>query len=83
MRDCKPAEKPLVDSQRVFVNELSDLLANRYIIRVQYYDEKVWLVKVKHLTNGRELSLHWHDECGCIMEKGKILKRWPTLSIDD
>lgn len=73
---------PLVDSQRVFINELTDLLRNRYIIRVQYYDRKVWLVKLQHLTNGRKLSLHWKDDCGKIMEGKKVIKQWPLPSND-
>jgi hypothetical protein len=82
-RKFDPSNRPLVDSQRVFINELIDLLRNRYIIRVQYYDVKVWLVKLQHLTNGRKLSLHWKDDSGKIMEGEKVIKQWPLPSHDN
>ena len=69
-------KKPLVNSQRIFVNELSDLLANNYIVRVQSYNDSVWLVKLKHLNNGRTLILRCTIECGCIKENGKVIKEW-------
>lgn len=68
--------KPLVNSQRIFLNELSDLLANKYIIQVESYNESVWLVKLRHLNNGRTLILRCSLQCGCIKEKGKIIKEW-------
>ena len=69
-------KKPLVNSQRIFVNELSDLLANNYIVQVQSYNSSVWLVKLRHLNNGRTLVLRCTIESGCIKEKGKIIKEW-------
>lgn len=74
--------KPLVNSQRIFINELSDLLANRYIIRVQSYNDGYWLVKVQHLTNRRTLILRCTVDCGCIKENGRIIKSWPANSLD-
>lgn len=71
-------KKPLVNSQRVFLNELSDLLANNYIIRVESYNESWWLVKLRHLNNGRTLILRCTVECGCIMENGKVIKDWKS-----
>lgn len=69
-------EKPLVNSQRIFINELTDLLANNYIIKVQSYNESWWLVKLKHLNNGRTLILRCTLQCGCIKENGKVIKEW-------
>lgn len=69
-------EKPLVNSQRIFINELTDLLANNYIIQVQSYNESWWLVKLKHLNNGRTLILRCSLQCGCIKENGKVVKEW-------
>lgn len=69
-------KKPLVNSQRIFVNELSDLLANNYIVQVQSYNKSVWLVKLRHLNNGRTLVLRCTVERGCIKENGNVIKEW-------
>lgn len=69
-------KKPLVNSQRIFANELSDLLANNYIVQVQSYNKSWWLVKLRHLSNGRTLILNCNTKYGCIKEKGKIIKEW-------
>lgn len=69
-------KKPLVNSQRIFANELSDLLANNYIIQVQSYNDSVWLVKLRHLNNGRTLILRCTKLCGCIKENGNVIKEW-------
>lgn len=69
-------KKPLVNSQRIFANELSDLLANNYIVQVQSYNKSWWLVKLRHLNNGRTLILNCTAKYGCIKENGKVIKEW-------
>ena len=66
----------LVNSQRIFLSELFDLVINNYMIRVQSYGDNGWFVKLKHMKNGRTLILWCNNEKGCIKENGKIIKEW-------
>ena len=66
----------LLNSQRVFINELNSLKKDQYIEMFSHYGRTFWLVKLKHLTNGRTLILRCYPEWGSIEEKGKLLKYW-------
>jgi hypothetical protein len=71
-------EVPLLNSQRTFINELTSLKQDRYIEVFAHYGRTFWLVKLKHLTNGRTLILRCYAQWGSLEEKGKCLKCWPT-----
>ena len=65
----------LVNSQRLFINELNGLKADRYIEVFAHYGEHFWLVKLKHLTNGRTLVLKSYPNYFILEEGGKPLKQ--------
>lgn len=71
-------EVPLLNSQRTFINELTSLKRDRYIEVFAHYGRTFWMVKLKHLTNGRTLILRCYAQWGSLEEKGKCLKCWPT-----
>jgi hypothetical protein len=84
MQDIKDTffkEGCLVDSQVVFINELSDLKKNRYIEVFAHYGRTFWMVKVKHLTNRRTLILKCYPSYFALNEGGKLLKQWPENAI--
>lgn len=66
----------LLNSQKEFINELTSLKKDRYIEVFSHYGRTFWMVKLKHLTNGRTLILKCYPEFGSIEEKGKLLKYW-------
>lgn len=66
----------LVNSQRIFLSELFDLVINNYMIRVQSYGDNGWFVKLKHMKNGRTLILWCNKERGYIKEDKEIIKEW-------
>lgn len=74
-------EGRLVDSQVVFINELTDLKKNRYIEVFAHYGRTFWMVKVKHLTNRRTLILKCYPSYFTLNEGGKLLKQWPESGI--
>lgn len=69
-------EVPLLNSQKVFINELTSLEKDRYIQVFSHYGRTFWMVKLKHLTNGRTLILRCYPQRGSLEEKGRILKSW-------
>ena len=71
----------LVNSQREFINELNGLKADRYIEVFSHYGRTFWMVKLKHLTNGRTLVLKCYPNHFTLNEGGRILKQWPEGSI--
>lgn len=74
-------ENRLLNSQKVFINELNSLKQDRYIEVFAHYGQTLWLVKLRHLTNGRTLILRCYPQCGSLTEGGKLLKEWPSGSI--
>lgn len=69
-------EVPLLNSQRTFINELNSLEKDRYIQMFSHYGRTFWMVKLKHLTNGRTLILRCYPQRGSLEEKGRVLKSW-------
>lgn len=69
-------EVPLLNSQKVFINELTSLEKDRYIQVFSHYGRTFWMVKLKHLTNGRTLILRCYPQRGSLEEKGRVLKSW-------
>lgn len=65
----------LVNSQREFINELNGLKADRYIEVFAHYGRTFWMVKLKHLTNGRTLVLKSYPSYFILEEGGKPLKQ--------
>lgn len=65
----------LVNSQRLFINELKGLKADRYIEVFAHYGRTFWLVKLKHLTNGRTLVMKSYPNYFILEEGGKPLKQ--------
>lgn len=74
-------EVPLLNSQCIFINELISLKRDRYIEVFAHYGRTFWMVKLKHLSNGRTLILRCYAQWGSLEEKGRVLKCWPTGSI--
>lgn len=74
-------ENRLLNSQKVFLNELTSLKQDRYIEVFAHYGQTLWLVKLRHLTNGRTLILRCYPQCGSLTENGKLLKEWPAGSL--
>ena len=74
-------EDHLVNSQKVFINELNSLKQDRYIEVFAHYGRTLWLVKLRHLTNGRTLVLRCYAQWGSLTEKGKLLKLWASDTI--
>ena len=74
-------EDHLVNSQKVFINELNSLKRDRYIEVFAHYGQTLWLVKLRHLTNGRTLVLRCYVQWGSLTENGKILKLWASDTI--
>lgn len=70
-------EVPVLNSQLTFINELISLKQDRYIEVFAHYGRTFWMVKLKHLTNGRTLILRCYAQWGSLEEKGKVLKSWP------
>lgn len=71
----------LVDSQKTFINELSDLESCNYIQVFSHYGKTFWMVKLKHLNNGRCLVLACYPDYGYLREEGRLLKQWPQNKI--
>lgn len=71
----------LVDSQRMFINELSSLQRDNYIIRVSHFGSSFWLVKLQHLSNGRTLILTCRSNEMELREGSKVLKLIPAPSL--
>lgn len=65
----------LVNSQREFINELNGLKADRYIEVFAHYGRTFWMVKLKHLTNGRTLVMKSYPNYFILEEGGKPLKQ--------
>lgn len=74
-------ETSLVDSQLVFINELTDLKRNRYIEVFAHYGRTFWMAKVRHLTNRRTLILKCYPTYFTLQEGGKLLKQWPENAL--
>lgn len=74
-------EDHLVNSQKVFINELNSLKQDRYIEVFAHYGQTLWLVKLRHLTNGRTLVLRCYAQWGSLTENGKLLKEWPSDTV--
>lgn len=64
----------LVNSQQSFIHEIIDLCRNRYMIRFHVFHEKWWFVKLKHLSNGRELIAEWFPDRWVLREGKSELK---------
>lgn len=71
----------IVKSQLEFINELAGLKMDRYVEVFAHYGRTFWLVKVKHLTNGRTLILRCYPHYFTLTEGGKLLKQWPKGAI--
>lgn len=77
-KPCIMHNNSLVDSQRLFILELNALKQDRYIEVFAHYGRTFWMIKLKHLTNGRTLILRCYRQWGSLSEGDKILKQWPS-----
>lgn len=57
------------------LSEYIDLLRNHYVHVFEIYQDNFWFIKVRHLTNGRILTLRWRPSEGLLMEGRKIIKQ--------
>lgn len=64
----------LVNSQRMFLHELSSLQSDKYIEVYAHYGRTLWMCKLKHLNNGRTLIMKAYPDYYVLREKEKILK---------
>lgn len=71
----------LVNSQVEFINELTDLKSNRYIVLFAHYGRTFWMCKVRHRSNGRTLTLKCYPTFFTLNEGGRLLKQWPENAI--
>ena len=68
--------KRLSQVQIEVVEDYLDLLKNGYINMFAVYQDTFWMIKVRHLTNGRILKLWWSNECATLSEGQKVLKSY-------
>ena len=67
--------RTLSQEQIEVLSEYLDLLKNGYVNRFATYNESFWFIKVKHLVNGRELTIRWNHELAGIWEGRRIVKQ--------
>lgn len=68
--------KRLSQVQIEVVEDYLDLLKNGYINMFAVYQDTFWVIKVRHLTNGRILTFEWSRECATLSEGKKVLKNY-------
>lgn len=67
--------RTLSQEQIEVLSEYLDLLQNGYVNRFATYNDSFWFIKVKHLVNGRELTIRWNHELAGIWEGRRIVKQ--------
>ena len=67
--------RKLSQEQIEVLSEYLDLLQNGYVNRFATYNDSFWFIKVKHLVNGRELTIRWNHELAGIWEGRRIVKQ--------
>lgn len=67
--------RTLSQEQIEVLSEYLDLLKNGYVNRFATYQDSFWFIKVKHLMNGRELTIRWNHKLAGIWENGRIIKQ--------
>lgn len=65
----------LLNSQQEMIREVIDLCRNDYMIRLHLFWDNWWFIKLKHLTNGRELIAEWKPKMWLLREGKRELKR--------
>lgn len=68
--------KRLSQVQIEVVEDYLDLLKNGYINMFAVYDDTFWVIKVRHLINGRVLTFRWSNERATLSEGKKVLKNY-------
>lgn len=68
--------KRLSQEQIEVVEDYLDLLKNGYINMFAVYDDTFWVIKVRHLINGRVLTFRWSNERATLSEGKKVLKNY-------
>lgn len=58
------------------VSDYLDLLQNGYVNMFAIYQREYWFIKVRHLTNGRILTIRWSCGYATLCEGKKELKRY-------
>lgn len=67
--------RTLSKEQIEVLSEYLDLLQNGFVNRFATYNDTFWFIKVKHLVNGRELTIRWNHELAGIWENGRVVKQ--------
>lgn len=67
--------RALSKEQIEVLSEYLDLLQNGYVNRFVTVNDTFWFIKVKHLVNGRELTIRWNHELAGIWENGRSIKQ--------
>lgn len=67
--------RTLSQEQIEVLSEYLDLLQNGYVNRFATYNDSFWFIKVKHLVNGRELTIRWNHDLAGIWEGRRIVKQ--------
>ena len=68
--------RTLSQEQIEVLSEYLDLLKNGYVNRFASFHDTFWFIKVKHLVNGRELTIRWNSELA-----GSIKQIYPRPSM--
>lgn len=68
--------KRLSQVQIEVVEDYLDLLKNGYMNMFAVYDDTFWVIKVRHLINGRVLTFRWSNERATLSEGKKVLKNY-------
>ena len=68
--------KRLSQEQIEVVEDYLDLLKNGYMNMFAVYDDTFWVIKVRHLINGRVLTFRWSNERATLSEGKKVLKNY-------
>lgn len=58
------------------VSDYLDLLQNGYINMFAVYQKEYWFIKVRHMVNGRVLTLRWTTDYATLCEGKEVLKRY-------
>lgn len=58
------------------VSDYLDLLRNGYTNMFAVYQKEYWFIKVRHMVNGRVLTLRWNTEYATLCEGKEVLKRY-------
>lgn len=69
------SQHSLLDSQVGALKECIDLCRNGYIVQVQHYCDAFWYMRLRHMRNGRNITIWWERGFYSLKEGAKLLKQ--------